>query len=263
MVTDAAATTTSPPMTPQSIVDFTWGLSLFFSGDEREKQYGEEMKNKWKEIAERCKSDAKATRYMDNVYAAMSATVYNLAYLRKQLTDQFTFLEDLKKRRITDLDDLASLSTKLESIAVRIVGLSIGGGTFLQFAASSIGAKEVAYMIVGAAIGYFTLEIFLRIYKNVNAPRILKSIQNEKEHYLANQFEPKSQKALRELLQRIDAISKDVYGQQAAIAPGIITQLSISSASLYSSFFITGSAISPNSVQPSTNPAQTNAGSMP
>lgn len=263
LATVATTNITTTPMTPQSIVDFTWGLSLFFSREEREKEYGEDMKNKWKEIAERCKNDAKATCYLDNVYAAMAGTVYSLAYIRNQVTDQFTYLEDLKKRRITDLDDLASLSAKLDSVAVRVVGLSIGGGTFLQFAANVIGAREVAFMVMGAAIGYFGLEIILRIYRNLNAPRILKYIQNEKERYLANQFEPKSQKALTELLQRVDAISKDVYGRQAAITPGVITQLSSGSAALHSSFFITGSAISPYAVQPNANPAQVNAGSMP
>jgi hypothetical protein len=259
----APAATTSPPMTTQSIVDFTWGLSLFFSREERERQYGDDMKNKWKEIADRYRNDVKATCYLDNVYAAMSGTTYSLAYLRNQVTDQFTFLDELKKRRITDLDDLASLSAKLDSIAVRVVGLSIGGGTFLQFAANSIGAKEVAFMVIGAAIGYFGLEIFLRVYKNLNAPRILKYIQSEKVRYLDNQFEPKSQKALAELLKRVDSISQDVYGQRAAITPAVITQLSSSSASLHSSFFITGGdAISPCNLPPNANPSQGNAGSM-
>ncbi|MCW4045216.1 MAG: hypothetical protein NWE94_06845 [Candidatus Bathyarchaeota archaeon] len=259
-----AANTTSPPMKTKSIVDFAWGLSLFFSHDEREKQYGDDMKNKWKEITERYKNDIKATCYLDNVYAAISGTVYSLAYLRNQVTNQFAFLEDLKKRRINDLDDLASLSAKLDSVAVRVVGLSIGGGTFLQFAANSIGAKEVAFMVIGAAIGYFGLEIILRIYKNLNAPRILRYIQSEKENYLAKQFEPKSQKFLEDLLKKVDDISKDVYGQEAAIDPAVITQLSASSASLHSSFFITGSgAISPYTVPSTANPAQRNAGSMP
>lgn len=245
------------PLKPQSIVDFAWGLSLFFSSDEQEKKYGEDLKKKWDDLVKEYEGNNKATQYLENVYATMSGTVYSLAYLRQQVTDQFDFLEGLKERRLSDLDGLANLSKNAESIAVRVVGLSIGGGAFLQFAANALGPKEVAYGVLGAGIAYFILEIFLRAYRTYNAPRILIYIQKEKEAYLKNQYEPKSQKFLSELLERVSAISKEIYGEQTAIIPGVITKLSTGSATLHSSLFITGSgAISPYSVPPNSNPTQ-------
>ena len=186
----------------------------------------------------------------------MSGTVYSLAYLRQQVADQFKSLEDMKKRRISDLDDLANLSKSWESIFVRIVGLSIGGASFLQFVSNVLGPKEVAIGILGAGISYFVLEISLRIYRTVNAPRILRYIQKVKESYLTNQYEPKSKKSLSELLDRVSAISTEIFGEETAINLDEITKLSTGSAALHSSFFITGNAISPYSVPPSANPAQ-------
>jgi len=238
----SATGTSLIPLKPESIVDLAWGLSLFFSNDEQERKYGVDLKNKWDDLAKRHSEDKRATWYLDNVNAAMSGTVYNLAQLRQETSDQFKFLDTLKDRRVRDLDDLANLTQDAQSIATRIIGLSIGGVSFLQLASDTLGVRGITYFILGAGISYFLLEIILRAYRNLNAPRILKEIQKQKESILENQFKPKSEKFLFELLNKISLISKDIYGAKFVIEPGMVKTLSSGSAALQSGGFVTGSS---------------------
>jgi hypothetical protein len=233
----------SVPLRPESIVDLVWGLSLFFSQDEQERRYGEDLKKKWDELSDRYNADKKALRYLDNVNATMSGALYDLARLRQETRDQFSFLEDLKNRRIRDLDDLANLSKDAQSIAARIVGVSVGGGlTLIQSASNVFGTRETAIAIVGAGAAYFVLEVVLRLYRSLNAPRVLKESQKEKEIFLVNQFQPKSEKLLADLLTKISDISKEIYGAKFALQPGLVKTLSAGSAVLHSSLIITGSS---------------------
>jgi hypothetical protein len=98
-LTTAVANPISIPFTPESIVDFAGGLSPFFLGEAQERKYGEDLKRKWNELAQKYKSDLRASCYLDNVYAVMSGTVCSLTCLRQQVADQFKFLEELNKRR--------------------------------------------------------------------------------------------------------------------------------------------------------------------
>jgi len=232
------------PLRPEGIVDFAWGLSLYFSHDEQEKKFGEDIKNKWDALALKYKDDQLASRYLDNVNAAMAGTIYNLAQLRQQVADQFAFLDILKNRRITDLDDLANLSKDAQSVGARLVGLSMGGGaTFLQFASSVLGAREIVYIVFGAGVAYVISEIILRLFKNLNAPRILKQTQMEKDSILKKQFQPKANQLLSDLLKKINEISKEIYETKFVFVfePKKLEALSLLSSKIHSSSFVTGS----------------------
>jgi hypothetical protein len=87
------------PLKTESIVDLAWGLSLYFSKNEQERKYGEDLKRKWDDLAQRYKENKLALRYLDNVNAAMSATINNLAQLRQEVFEHFSFLDSLEKSR--------------------------------------------------------------------------------------------------------------------------------------------------------------------
>jgi hypothetical protein len=234
----------SIPLKPEVITDLVWGLSMFFSQDEQQKKYGEDVKAKWDALATKYKDDVKTSKYIDNVNAIMSGTVYSFAQLRQQTSEQIKFYDELKSRRMQDLDHLASLSKDLQSITLRAVGFSIGGATFIQFASNALGVQQVAFGILGAGIFYIGLELILRGYRHKMGPKIMSQIQQEKEKVLKNQFEPKSQKLLDDLLKKVQSISSAAYQSQPKIEPEILKAISVTSSQIISGSFITGSNMS-------------------
>jgi len=201
------------PLNPEGIVNIAVGLTLYFSNDEQEKKFGEGVKQKWDALANEYKKDPIGSYYLRIVDAALSATVCHMAQLRQTRLDQFKFWDDLKDRRIKDLDDIANLSKDAQSIATRVVGLSMGGGiTFLQFASNVLGPREIFYVVVGAGAAYVLSEIILRVYKTWNAPRILTQTQDQKDLILKNQVQPKLDKLFAELLKKVTEISEELYG---------------------------------------------------
>jgi hypothetical protein len=241
----STATTVTIPLSPKSIQDLAWGLSLFFSPNEQERKFGEDVKSKWDKIVERYKQDKKAQTFLDNVHAVMSSAIYSLAQLRKQVNDQFTFLDALKNRQIKNLDDLANLSKDAESIATRIAGMSIGGGiSFIGLATDVLGAHGILTFIMGAGISYFVLEFFLRRYCNKKVPQIMEENQKKKEEFLSNEFTPKSKDVLEKLLEKVNEIAKKLYGTDyKKLTPSKITTLSSSSAEVTGGSYLTGSTI--------------------
>jgi hypothetical protein len=240
-----ARTAVTIPLSPKSIQDLAWGLSLFFSPNEQERKFGEDVKNKWDKIVERYKGDAKAETFLDNVHAVMSSTIYSLAQLRKQVNDQFTFLDALKTRQIKNLDDLANLSKDAESIATRIAGISIGGGiSFIGLATNVLGANGIFTFIMGAGISYFVLEFFLRRHCNKKVPQIMEEIQKKKEEFLSKEFTPKSKGVLKELLEKVNEIAEKIYGKKyTTLTPKNIRKLSSSSAKVTGGSYLTGGTI--------------------
>jgi len=231
------------PLNPEGIVDIALGLTLYFSRDEQERKFGEDVKDKWDALAKEYREDPIGSRYLQNVDAALSATVYHMAQLRQTRSDQFKFWDDLKDRRIKDLDDLVNLSKDAQSIAARLVGLSMGGGiTFLQLASNVLGPHEIFYVIVGAGAAYIVSEILLRVYKSLNAPRILEQTQMQKELILKNQVQPKLDKLLTELLEKVNKISKELYVTKYE-KPRDLRDLSQKLSVIYTSgSFVTGSS---------------------
>jgi len=231
------------PLNPEGIVDIALGLTLYFSHDEQERKFGEDVKHKWDALASEYKEDPIGSRYLQNVDAALSATVYHMAQLRQTQSDQFKFWDDLKDRRIKDLDDLANLSKDAQSVATRLVGLSMGGGiTFLQLASNVLGPREIFYVVVGAGFAYILSELLLRAYKYLNAPRILEQTQMQKDLILRKQVEPKLNKLLAELLKKVIEISKELYGTKYK-EPKNLVDLSQKLSVIYTSgSIVTGSA---------------------
>lgn len=233
----------APPLNSERIIDFTLGLSLFFSDNERENKFGEYVKDKWEAICEKYKGDKSASKYFDEINAAMAATVNHLAQSRKETNQGFAFLDSLQKRRMEGLDDLARLSRDAESIATRLSGLTIGGGlSFLGLATNVFGAREIAIVIIGAGLSYIGLEVALRLYKNYKAPKIMEEIKKEKEKLLKEQLEPKSKEIIAEFLKKINQITENIYGTKYKIEAGVITVIAQDSATLQSgSYFTSGS----------------------
>ena len=230
------------PLIPECIVDFAWGLSSFLSDNEQEKKFGEDLQVKWDNLALKFKGDRDASRYLDNVYAAIAGTIESLAQLRQNVMNQFNFLDTLQKRRVTDLDDLANLSKDAQSIASRIVSLSVGGAggaslTFLQYASNALGAREIVYAVGFAGVAYFMAELLLRVYRNWNAPRIYKQTQKQKETIRAEQFEPKVAKLLYDLLQEVKKIANEIY-PDTKLENTELEKLSVSASKIYSSSFV-------------------------
>jgi hypothetical protein len=221
------------PIEPERIVDIAWGLSLFFSNDEQEKKFGEYVREKWDELSGRYKDDDNERRYFDNITAALAGTTYNLAQLRHQLADRTKYLEELQIRRIKNLDDLAELSKDAQSIATRLAGLSLGGGvTFLGLSLGVLGVRELFFTIVGAVISYFIFEAILHLYRHLNSTRILKEIQEQKESYRTKEFLPKSEQVLKELLEKVNDISEELY--KTRLEPDRVKQLVQASSEVYS-----------------------------
>ena len=240
----------APPLNSERIIDFTLGLSLFFSSDEREIKYGEYVKEKWEAICEKYKGDNTASKYFDEINAAMAATVNHLAQSRRETNQGFAFLDSKQKRRMDGLDDLAKLSKDAESIATRLAGLSIGGGlSFLGLATNVFGAKEIAVTIIGAGIAYFGLEVALRLYRNYKAPKIMEEIRDEKEKLLKEQLEPKSNAIVAEFLKKINQITENVYSAKYKIEEDSITTIAKDSATLQSGSFFTSGSIPTHSYE--------------
>jgi hypothetical protein len=229
------------PLEPDRVVDFTWGLSLFLSHDEQERKFGEYVKNKWDALSEKYEKDDTALRYFESVNAAMSATIYHLAKVKMETNEGSAYLDSLQKRKIEDLDDLAKLSRDAESIATRIAGLTVGAGvSFLQLATNVLGAREIAYMGIGATVAYIVLEISLRLYRFWKAPRIMAEIKKQKEQFKTEQSEAKTKEIVTEFLKKLSSISEDTYGSK--IEQEVITSLAASNATMQSgSFFTSGS----------------------
>lgn len=235
------------PLHPEVISDLAWGLSMLFSKDAELRKYGEYVKSNWDSLAGKYKGDDKALRYIDNVNAAVAGTIYSLAELRQQSKEKLEFLDKVLERRIKDLNDLANLSKDAQSISLRVLSLSMGGGvTFLQTASSSIGTIQIAYIILGAGAFYIALEIALRLFRYLNRPRIMKQIEQEKDDILKNQINPKIKERLTQLFEKIQAISKDLYQSKYELTQGKIEALTLSGSNALSSSFITGTSIFPN-----------------
>ena len=216
---------------PESIVSLAWGLSLYFSKNDQEKKYGEELKKTWDSLSGRYEGNKKALLYLGNVNAVLSGTVYDLARLRQDVIDRFSYLEGLEKKRIGGLDDLASLSKEFQSITSRILGLSVGAGlTFIGLATNVFGPREIAFTILGAAFSYALVEIAFRLYRFDQTPKILKTTQEEKDNFLEKQFEPKSEEILKKLLDDVNRILNDIYGKKSVIPTATLDKLSTGSA---------------------------------
>jgi hypothetical protein len=191
------------PFTDQSILDLAWGLSFYFSENEQEKKYGEDLKKKWDgELAD---DDLQTRNRLQNVNAAMSATIYDLAQIRHQASDYFAFLDSVQKQKLEDLDDLASLSKDAESIATRLAGVSIGGGVTLLATLSS--GLYFPYIVIGAGVSYFIFDVILKVIKWWRGPRILEEIQGKKDTFLASQIKPKYRQQLDGLLEKVHEIA--------------------------------------------------------
>lgn len=234
------------PLMPQSIQQLAWGLSLFFSTNEQERKYGESIKSEWDNLVKNQKARDKT--FLDNVNAIMSGSIYSLAQLRKQVNDQFKFLDSLKARKIKNLENLANLSKDAESIATRIAGISLGGGSisFLGIANNVFGPNGFLAFIVGGGISYLVLEIILRKYCNDQIPKIMEETQKRKEKFLSEEFKPKSEDVLKELLQKVNEISEELYAEEyEKLTDEKISTLSSNSATVTSSSYLTGGTISP------------------
>ena len=131
------------PVSPESIVDFAWGLTFFFSDNTQEKKYGEDLKSKWDDLLNKLSTDSQTRNLLQSINAAMSATIYNLAQIRRQAVDHFAFLDSVQTQNLKDLDDLATLSKDAESIASRLAGVSLGGGvTFIALRLNTLGSTN-------------------------------------------------------------------------------------------------------------------------
>jgi len=229
------------PLKPDRVVDFTWGLSLFFSKDEQERKFGEYVRNKWEALTEKHKADADASKYFDNVNALMFATIEHLAQVRSETNEGFAYLDALQKRKMENLGDLVKLSRDAESIATRIAGLTVGAGvSFLQLATNVIGAREVILTLLGAGISYILLEIGLRLYRIYKAPKIITEIEEKKKKFKEEQSQPKTKEIVTEFLKKLSEISEETY--KSKIEEGEITVLAKSYATLQSgSYFTSGS----------------------
>ncbi len=231
------------PLLPESVVDYALGLSLYFSRDEQERKYGEDSKKWWDTLRETYKSDKRASKFLDNVNAVISGTVYNLAELRKQVSDRYAYLDKVEKERIKDLDDIVSLTSDAESIATRVAGVAVGGGgvTVLSLASSTFGSKELLTVIAAGGLAYLLVEVFLRLYRMWDVPRILKFTQKEKDNTMNNQFHPKVEATLEELLKKVNKITKEAYPTKGLEEDSVKTIASAFSTAFSSSGFITGS----------------------
>jgi len=237
---------TLTPLTPESIQELAWGLSLFFSYDQQEQKYGVDLKNKWDDLVQRYKSDNKVINYLDNVNAVMSGAIYNLAQLRQQVKDHFEFLDTLKKRQIKNLDDLASLSKDAESIATRMAGISIGGAlSFFGLANDVLGQNGLFAFLMGVGSSYFVLQFILRKYRNDKIPEVMEKIQQDKKEFLDNEFKENSKIILEELLKKTSAIAEKIYGETHKMSSDTISKLSLNSATITSGSFLTGGTNSP------------------
>lgn len=237
------------PLRPESIVSLAWGLSLYFSKKDQEKKYGEELKKTWDGLLGRYSGNKKALLYLDNVNAVLSGAVYDLARLRQDVIDRFLYLDEMEKKRIGGLDDLASLSKDLQSITSRILGLSIGGGlTFIGLATNVFGPRQLVFTILGAAFSYALVEVAFRLYRLNQMPKILKQTQGEKDNFLEKQFGPKSESILKKLLDGVNKVLNDIYGKKSVISSTTLDKLSNVSAEeqkriFQSRMFVTSNAL--------------------
>jgi hypothetical protein len=191
------------PVTDESIVDFTWGLSFYFSKDKQEQQYGQDLKTRWDAILN--DDDPRIKAILQSVNAATSATIYDLAQIRHQAANHLAFLDSVQKQSLQDLDDLAGLSKDAESIATRLAGVSVGGG--VTFLASQSGGPYFSYIILGAGASYFLFDAILKGMKWWRAPKILAQTQQKKETFITSQIEPRYREQLSELLKKVHEIA--------------------------------------------------------
>ncbi len=232
---------TQAPLKPESVIDAAWGMSLFFSCDRHEREYGKRVKDNWEKLCEK-QTQPNDIKYFQNIDACMSGTVYNLAMVRQEKSQTFKFLDSLQDKKLKNLDDLAKLSKDAESIFTRFIGLSIGAGiSFLSLASSTLGTKEAAIVILGASGFYILFEIFLRLFRYLNSPRIMNDIQDRKQKFIDQYYQPKCREHLENLLKKISSISEEIYGQTSRIEPATINSLATGSATFQSgSHYLSG-----------------------
>jgi hypothetical protein len=248
----------SLPVTDRSIVDFAWALSFYFSDNQQERQFGEDLKKKWDTLL--TNSDSHVQDLMQNVNAAMSATVYNIAQLRHDKAEYFAFLDSIQKEKTQNLDDVARLSKDAESIATRLAGVTVGGG--VTFLATISSGAYFPYVLIGAGASYFAFDVMLKLLKWWRAPRILEKTQEEKDRFLQWKFEPKYKQQLDQLLDKVHQIAPrslkagpvtmnglgpgmGIEGKSGAgRVPDNMTDLVNASATVQSNVFFTGPALS-------------------
>lgn len=233
-----------PPLSPQSVADLAWGLSLYFSKDDQERTYGEDVKKRWDEMqAKESKPSVLDSKFFHNIFGALSGAIYDLARLRQQVADHFKFVEDLKNRRLNSLDDLVNLTADGQSVATRIGGISIGGGvSFIQLASNALGPREMAYIVFGGAVAYIISEAALRVFRLINTQRILTDAQMRKDTFLHDQFEPRSKVVLNDLLAKVNEISKELF--KTSLEDKKIQELVDRSSSVHTEALISGKRLS-------------------
>lgn len=208
------STVPTVPLEPQQAITLAWSLMFLFSENEPNKKLGQEVNERINALVN-ATADPNGKSYLIQMINAIFGTVRVLAYRATGMRQYIKLFNDIEEKKITELNNLASITAKPASLVPRVISAIAGGALgsislpqvlekAANFTIPSYGPLSgyelfIIFIIFGSSIGYTIIELLSRIYRMYALPKILSETQNEKS--LAwNRFVRESREAMRNLL---------------------------------------------------------------
>jgi hypothetical protein len=188
-------------------------------------------------------NDPNRKSYLIQIVNAIFGTVRVLSYRATGMKQYVKLFNDIEEKKITELNNLATITAKPASLVPRVIS-SIAGGALGSVSLPQILEKAANYtipaygpltgydlfiifIILGSSIGYTVAEFLLRLYRMYAMPKILSETQNEKS--LAwNRFVRESREAMRNLLLNTIKIREEMFPRLKTYKKKKMTDLTIS-----------------------------------
>ncbi|GAH35506.1 unnamed protein product, partial [marine sediment metagenome] len=114
---------------PEAAVMWAWGLTLKYSEKMEGKIDAEYTQQQMKEIKDETEKKTPDAWYLDNLYSAVDAAVRTLVITINGRNHNFKEADELIKRQSSLIDNTKRLTGNLQSLAPRLMAMTVGGAT--------------------------------------------------------------------------------------------------------------------------------------